>query len=100
MSSIQASDSNGDAEFTGFANDPVDKKGKRVDPRDVPAFEDKTDEGKARAESQKTESSLVAFRTEGPSTNGAPAAVVAPDYEKQDETPDADAAEGEGANGS
>jgi hypothetical protein len=100
MASIQASDSKGKAEFTGFANDERDKKGKRVDPREVPAFEDTSEEGQIRKASQTTESSLVAFRTEGPGTNGAPAAVV-PDPDAKQENPDPDApAEGQGANGS
>lgn len=73
--------------FEGFANAPVDEDGKRLDFRDVPNFEDPSDEGKVRTKSQTTESSLVAFRTEGPSTNGAPAAKVP-----------AEKAEGEGAN--
>lgn len=63
-------------EFEGFANDPTDKKGKRVSPLDVDAFEDKSDEGKIRDESQKTKSSIVDFKTEDKATNGSPAAVV------------------------
>lgn len=99
MGSIQVSDSNGSAEFAGFANDGVDKRGKRIDPLKVPAYKDETEEGKIRTASQTTESSLVAFRAEGPSTNGAPAAVV-PAPKDQEPAGDGDPAEGQGANGS
>ena len=98
-------------EFTGFANSPVDEDGKRVDPREVDAYVDETDEGKARLASQSTESSIVAFKSEGTSTNGAPAAVVDGSARKVDEAGAADereadeadsepdsSAEGEGAN--
>lgn len=100
MASNQVSDSKGSAEFSGFANDAYDKKGKRVDPREVPAFVDDSDEGKAREASQKTESSIVAFRTDDTTTNGAPAAVVPDPDAKQENPEDAKAAEGQGANGS
>jgi len=63
-------------EFTGFANAPVDKKGKRLDFRSVDAYVDETEAGKARDASQSTPSSLVQFHTEDKSTDGAPAAVV------------------------
>lgn len=80
-------------EFEGFANAPV-KRGKPVDFRKVPAYDDDTAEGRIRKESQTTESSIVAFKTEGVGTNGAPAAVVpAP---KKDEPQDAAVAEGKG----
>lgn len=95
-------------EFTGFANAPVDKDGKRLDFRDVDAYADETDEGKVRSSSQTTESSVVALKSEGPSTNGYPAAKVGgnggdveqegtSDEEEADTDPDA-TAEGEGAN--
>lgn len=90
-------------EFTGFANAPVDKKGKRLDFRDVEAFVDESDEGKARDESQTTPSSLAQFKTNDQATNGAPAAQVpAPtgvDKTGTDST-DAKAAEGKEASGS
>lgn len=80
-------------EFTGFANAPVDKKGKRLDFRDVDAFVDESDEGKERSARQTTPSSLAQFKTDDKSTEGAPAAQVpAPK--------DAKAAEGEEASGS
>lgn len=46
-------------EFTGFANAPVDKKGKRLDFRDVEAFVDESDEGKIRTASQTTVSTVA-----------------------------------------
>jgi hypothetical protein len=89
------------SEFDGFANAPVDEKGNRLDFRDVPSFEDSSDAGQTRVRSQTTESSIVAFRSEGPSTNGAPMASVpaAQDPEPQDvvedDASDATAAGGE-----
>lgn len=85
-------------EFEGFANSPVDKKGKPVDPRDVPAFTDESEAGKVRDASQSTESSIVAFKTEGVSTNGAPAAVVVPKAKAESDAPD-DASDADAAGG-
>ena len=82
-------------EFSGFANAPVDEDGKRLDFRDVPNYEDETEAGETRKQSQTTESSIVGFRTNDQSTNGAPAATVPAD---EGDAPDADAAGGEGAN--
>ena len=90
-----------DSEFDGFANAPVDEKGNRLDFRDVPSYEDGSEAGQIRLKSQTTESSIVAFRNEGPSTNGAPltSSVAAPDPKPQnvdeDAAPDASAAGGE-----
>jgi hypothetical protein len=88
-------------EFEGFANAPVDKKGKVVDFRDVPAYEDTSDAGKKLLASQTTPSSIVDFKTEGKGTNGSPMAVVVPKTadEKSDEADasDADAAGGKEA---
>jgi hypothetical protein len=90
-------------EFTGFAN-AVNAKGKTVDASKVKPFQDESEAGKIRTASQTTPSSIVDFRTEGPSTNGAPMAVVAPTTPEPDvdeaDASTADAAEGEGANGS
>jgi hypothetical protein len=77
-------------EFTGFANAPVDEDGKYLDFREVDAFVDESDEGKALRERQTTPSSIAAFHTDDKSTDGAPAAVV-PDNVKAE----ADAAEAE-----
>lgn len=70
-------------------------------------LEQAKDADRARVESQETESSVVKHRTEGPSTNGYPAAIVpapkeaSPADEAEDDTPeDADAAEGKEAKGS
>jgi len=63
-------------EFEGFANAPRDEDGNVLDFRDVEPFRDETEEGQVREQSQKTESSLVQFRTEGTETNGSPAASV------------------------
>ena len=86
-------------EHVGFAN-TLDKKGKFVDARKVKPFKDTSDAGKVRDASQTTPSSIVDFKTEGTSTNGAPAAVVPAPAEKPDEADasTADAAEGKGAN--
>lgn len=65
-----------DENFDGFANAPVDKKGKRLDFRSVDGFVDKTDEGKAAEDSRRTASSVTQFKTDDTSTNGAPAAKV------------------------
>ena len=83
------------------ANAPVDDNGDRLNFRDVPSYEDSSDAGKVRQKSQTTESSIVAFRSEGPSTNGAPltSSVAAPDPTPQDvvedDASDASAAGGE-----
>lgn len=61
--------------FTGFAN-AVDAKGKQVDAREVEAFVDESDEGKALRERQTTKSSIVDFHTDDKSTDGSPAAQV------------------------
>lgn len=45
--------------FTGFANAPVDKKGKALDFRTVKPFEDESEEGKVRTESQTSVSTVV-----------------------------------------
>lgn len=80
-------------EFEGFANAPVDKKGKRLDFRSVDSFVDESDEGKTAEGSRRTPSSLIQFHTDDKGTDGAPAAQVpAPK--------DAKAAEGEEASGS
>lgn len=88
-------------EFGGFANAPVDKKGKVLDFRDVDAYVDESDEGKVRDASQSTPSSITKFHTDDKSTDGAPAANVPPVGEdKTGTTPDASAAEGKEASGS
>lgn len=85
-------------EFTGFAN-ALDPKGKSVDTAKVKAFRDKSDAGKVRDKSQTTPSSIVDFKTEGPSTNGAPAAVVVPKAKSDEaDASTAKAAGGKGAN--
>lgn len=79
-------------EFTGFANAPVDKKGKSLDFRDVDGFVDESDEGKAVESSRRTPSSIVTSKTNDAATDGAPAAEV-PDAVGEDKTggtPDAD----------
>ena len=81
--------------FTGFAN-AVSPKGKTVDARKVGAYEDDSDAGRIRQASQTTPSSIVDFKTDDKSTNGAPMAVVPAPAEADVE--DADAAEGKGAN--
>lgn len=63
-------------EFDGFANAPVNKKGETVKASDVPRFKDKSEAGKVRDASQRTQSSIVDFKTDDKSTNGAPAATV------------------------
>ena len=63
-------------EHAGFANTVSD--GEFVDAREVDAFNDESEAGKIRTASQTTKSSITQFKTEGKSTNGAPAAVVAP----------------------
>lgn len=63
-------------EFEGFANAPRDEDGKALDFRDVDPYVDESEAGKIRTASLTTESSLVQFRTEGPDTNGSPAASV------------------------
>jgi hypothetical protein len=79
-------------DFTGFANAAQDKDGKLKDFRDVKPRKPKSEADKIRHRSQTTESSIVAFKTEGTGTNGPPAAVVAPKAKESDQ--DADAAEG------
>lgn len=46
-------------QFEGFANAPVDKKGKRLDFRDVDAYVDETEAGQVRDSSQTTVSTVV-----------------------------------------
>lgn len=84
-------------DFTGFANAPVGRNGNLKDFRDVPAYKPRTEADKIREASQTTESSIVAFKTEGKGTNGAPAAVVVPRTPETDEesVKDEPAAEGE-----
>lgn len=62
--------------FEGFANSPVNKKGERIDPRDVPRYKDKSEAGKVRDASQTTPSVLAKYSTADKSTDGAPAATV------------------------
>ena len=81
--------------FAGFANAPVDKKGKRLDFRTVEAYVDETDEGQAVEASRRTPSSITQFKTDDKATNGAPAAVVPEPKPKG-----AQAAEGEEAKSS
>jgi hypothetical protein len=87
-------------EFTGFANAPKDEDGKYLDFREVDAFVDESDEGKALKARQKTASSITAFRTADKSTDGAPAAVVPEPVSKtKAAAPEADKAEGKEAKG-
>lgn len=87
-----------------FANAPVNDDGELQDFRDVPAYEDDSEEAKVRDESQKTQSSVVDFKTEGTSTNGFPAAEVPAKgvdktgTEPKDKAQTAKAAGGKGAN--
>lgn len=82
--------------FPGFAN-AVNAKGKTVDAREVDAYADESEAGKIRLASQTTPSSILDFKTDGPGTNGSPAAIVPG---PKDDASDGDAAEGEGANAS
>src|SRR5690349_17499683 len=63
-------------EFAGFANSPVDEDGNVVDAREVESYDDSTEDGAERKRVQTTESSVVANKGPGPSTNGYPAAQV------------------------
>lgn len=104
-----------DSEFDGFAN-----QGDTLS-LEVATYAEQNPDNEAvqaREKSQRTESSIVAFRTNDPSTNGAPAAVVGRDYSERPEVegidldnyigpdddtenlPPADLAEGEEGKGS
>ena len=89
-----------DSDFR-FAN-AVDEDGELVDFRDGPAYEDESEEGKVRSQSQTAESSVVAHKTEGVATNGSPAAKVGKSSvetsTKKGKASDADAAGGREAN--